>query len=396
MLYVPNLEPRYDVIVVGARCAGGATAMLLAAGGLEVLALDRQPYGSDTLSTHALMRPAVTQLSRWGLLEQLISSGAPVIGTTTFHYGAEEVEVPIRPEPGIPGLLAPRRTVLDAALADAARRAGASVRHDVTVQDIAFDRHGRACGVLIWDAAGRPRRIDADHIVGADGFGSLVARRVNAPTILEGQVSVAHVFGYAVAPPLSGYHWFFARNAGGAAIPTNAGSACIVASVPTDRFDAVFRGDLAAGRLRVLKGLSPELAAHAAAAPAERLKAFRGAPGRLRRAHGPGWILVGDSGFFRDPLTSHGISDALRDAEGAATAILSGRPTALREFEEERDSVARPVLEVTDAICAFDRPMQELPELHRKFSETMKLEAAMLAARATGGGTAVTRSSRAA
>ena len=74
-----EFEPHYDAIIVGARCAGAATAMLLAEAGLSVLAVDRQSYGSDTLSTHALMRPAVMQLSRWGLLQPLLRSGAPVI-----------------------------------------------------------------------------------------------------------------------------------------------------------------------------------------------------------------------------------------------------------------------------------------------------------------------------
>src|SRR5204863_8735883 len=78
MLHKTDFEPHYDVIIVGARCAGAATAMLLAKAGLRVLAVDRQAYGSDTLSTHALMRPAVMQLSRWGLLEPLIRTDAPV------------------------------------------------------------------------------------------------------------------------------------------------------------------------------------------------------------------------------------------------------------------------------------------------------------------------------
>ena len=114
----------------------------------------------------------------------------------------------------------------------------------------------------------------------------------------------------------------------------------------------------------------------------ERLKAFRGSPGRLREAYGPGWLLVGDAGFFRDPLTSHGISDALRDAEGAAIAILSGRESALREFQEIRDTLALPILETTDAIGAFDWSLEELPERHKRFSEAMKSEVAVLSARA--------------
>src|SRR5215213_9842030 len=136
MLHITEFEPHYDAVIVGARCAGAATAMLLAQAGLRVLAVDRQSYASDTLSTHALMRPAVMQLSRWGLLQTLIQSGAPLIDSTTFHYGAEEVMVPIRPEPGIPGLIAPRRTVLDRVLVDAARVEGATVMHDTPVHDL--------------------------------------------------------------------------------------------------------------------------------------------------------------------------------------------------------------------------------------------------------------------
>ncbi len=381
MLHVIEFEPHYDAIIVGARCAGAATAMLLARAGLRVLAIDRQSYGSDTLSTHALMRPAVMQLSRWGLLQPLIRSGAPVIESTTFHYGEQEVTVPIRPEPGIPGLIAPRRTVLDRMLVDAARAAGATVMHDTPVQDLVFDPHGRVRGVALRDAAGRTRTVAADRVIGADGLGSLVARKVEAPTLVSGRCSVAHVFGYAVAPALSGYHWYFGRNLSGGVIPTNDGLACIVASVPTERFDTEFRFDLSAGPL-ALAALAPRLGAQVFTNSGERLKAFRGAPGRLRQAFGPGWMLVGDAGFFRDPLTSHGISDALRDAEGAAMAVLSDRESALRDFQEVRDNLALPILQTTDAIGAFDWSLDELPERHKRFSEAMKSEVAELAARA--------------
>jgi len=381
MLHVPAFEPHYDAIIVGARCAGAATAMLLAKGGLRVLAVDRQSYGSDTLSTHALMRPAVIQLSRWGLLQPLLRSGVPVIETTTFHYGEQEVTVPIRPEPDVPGLIAPRRTVLDRTLVDAARAAGATILHDTAVHDLVFDAHGRVRGVALRDAAGESCKVSADLVIGADGLGSFVARKVQARTLVEGLCSVAHVFGYAVAPELSGYHWYFAEKLSGGVIPTNDGLACIVASVPTERFDAEFRVDLYAAQ-RAIRALAPNVMPELSGAGGHRLKAFRGTPGRLRNAFGPGWMLVGDAGFFRDPLTSHGISDALRDAEGAATAILSGRESALREFQEIRDTLARPILETTDAISAFDWSLEELPDRHKRFSDAMKSEVAVLLARA--------------
>jgi flavin-dependent dehydrogenase len=381
MRNVVELKPRYDAIIVGARCAGAATAMLLARAGLRVLAVDRQSYGSDALSTHALMRPAVMQLSRWGLLQTLLRSGAPLIASTTFHYGEQEVTVPIRPEPGIPGLIAPRRTVLDRVLVDAARTARATVLHDAPVHDLLFDTYGRVRGVALRDATQQTRKVCADIVIGADGLGSFVARKVQARTQVSGRCSAAHIFGYAAAPALSGYHWYFGRNISGGVMPTNDGLACIVASIPTERFDGEFRSNLSAGPL-ALAALAPKLGAHLPGKCGERLKAFRGTPGRLRQAYGPGWMLVGDAGFFRDPLTSHGISDALRDAEGAAIAILSGREADLREFQEVRDSLARPILETTDAISVFDWSLEELPERHKRFSEAMKSEVTVLSARA--------------
>ena len=209
MLQISDFEPHYDTVIVGARCAGAATAMLLARGGQRVLAVDRQPYGSDTLSTHALMRPAVMQLSRWGLLQSLIRSGAPLIEETTFHYGEDEVTVPIRPEPQIPALIAPRRTVLDRMLVDAARAAGATIMHDTPVHDLLLSPRGQVRGVVLRDASGRFLNVGADKVIGADGLGSLVARKVGAPVLVRGQCPVAHIYGYTIAPGLSGYHWYF-------------------------------------------------------------------------------------------------------------------------------------------------------------------------------------------
>ena len=93
MAILDGLQPFYDVVVVGARAAGAATAMLLARQGQRVLLVDRQPYGSDTLSTHALMRGGVLQLHRWGLLDRVIAAGTPPVTRTVFRYGDEEVPV---------------------------------------------------------------------------------------------------------------------------------------------------------------------------------------------------------------------------------------------------------------------------------------------------------------
>ena len=113
------LKP-WDAIVIGARCAGAATALLMARGGARVLCIDYGDPGTDTLSTHALMRLGVVQLARWGVLDAIREAGTPQIRRTVFHYGDETVEVDIRPTPESDGLYAPRRTVLDLALVRAA------------------------------------------------------------------------------------------------------------------------------------------------------------------------------------------------------------------------------------------------------------------------------------
>jgi len=116
-----NDDREYDVVVVDARCAGSATAMLLARAGCRVLVLERARAGRNTLSTHALMRAGVLQLHRWGLLEKIVAAGTPPVGTVVFDYPDQRVPITVSPSPGVDALYAPRRTVLDRVLVDAAR-----------------------------------------------------------------------------------------------------------------------------------------------------------------------------------------------------------------------------------------------------------------------------------
>src|SRR3954468_2350551 len=95
-----------DVVVVGARCAGAATAMLLAREGVDVVVLDRADFPSDTLSTHAIARGGMVQLARWGLLDEVVASGAPPIRTVTFHLPGEELIKDVRDAAGVDHLLA--------------------------------------------------------------------------------------------------------------------------------------------------------------------------------------------------------------------------------------------------------------------------------------------------
>ena len=219
----------YDALVVGARAAGAATAMLMARAGMRVLVVDWEEHGSDTLSTHALMRSATMQLSRWGLADKLRSAGTPDVTETLFCYAGEEVHVPIRPAYGIPGLLAPRRWLLDAVLADAAWTAGAEIRYRTAFQDVIWE-HGRVAGAIVSDADGRRSEIRAELVIGADGRRSSVARRVGAVVYREAPCSVASVYGYVEGIENRGYRWYYAPGLGAGLIPTNDGAHCVFAA----------------------------------------------------------------------------------------------------------------------------------------------------------------------
>src|SRR5262245_36813375 len=143
---------RYDAVIVGARPAGAATALLLARAGLRVLVVDRSRYGDDTLSTHALMRGGVLQLHRWGLLDRIVDAGTPAVRGTTFQIGSDRISIEIKSAHGVDALYAPRRTVLDPILVDAAIEAGADVRFETTVTGLHRDDRGRVTGVTGHDA----------------------------------------------------------------------------------------------------------------------------------------------------------------------------------------------------------------------------------------------------
>lgn len=373
--------PPCDVVIVGARCAGAATARLLAQAGLRVVVVDRAPSGSDTTSTHAFMRGGVVQLRRWGLLDA-VRRRAPPIRTTTFGYGDLRHVVDIPARDGVDTLVAPRRHTLDALLVEAARAAGAVVRHGLRVAEV---RPGE--GVRVVDDAGEAQWIRARWIVGADGLRSTVARAVGAPTVRTSAAATATLYTYVPEGGEDGYRWLFGDQGAAFVIPTEEGEVLLASSVPAARFAGRREGrvlDTFRGRLgEVEPGLAARLPDHAV------VRGFGGQPGHLRRAWGPGWALVGDAGFFRDPITAHGMTDALRDAELLARALVADSDTALRLYEEARDDLAVPMLDLTERIASFDWTFAELEGLHRELSRELRRESGILARQPVPGGVPV-------
>ncbi|HEX9258760.1 MAG TPA: FAD-dependent monooxygenase, partial [Acidimicrobiales bacterium] len=292
------LSPHYDAVVVGARVAGAATAMLLARRELRVLVVDRNAEGSDTLSSHALMRGAVTRLDRWGLLERVWAAGTPVITTAAFHYGNEVLRLDVPPTDSVPGLAAPRRTLLDRLLVDAARQSGASVRHQTRLLDLERDKDGRVRAVLLADTGGSTRRISTDLVVGADGMRSTVARLVGAPVTRQGTHASAFILRHITGADLrrDAYLWLYQPGLGGGVIPTNGDAWCVFAAMPPARFRSEARRDPESSMAATLRALDTGIAESVAAAtPAGPVRSWPGVPGRFRKAYGPGWALVGDA-----------------------------------------------------------------------------------------------------
>jgi 2-polyprenyl-6-methoxyphenol hydroxylase-like FAD-dependent oxidoreductase len=348
--------------------------MLLARRGLRVLVVDPAKRGSDTLSTHALMRPGVLQLHRWGVLPALQAAGTPPIRTTTFHYGDEAVEVAIKSKDGIDALYAPRRTVIDRILVEAAEEAGAEVVHGHSVVALRHRPDGRVCGATISGADRQEIHIAADLVIGADGMRSRVARLLEAEVDYSVSHTTASIYGYFRDLGVEGFHWHYALGASIGAIPTNDGDTCVFASLPPARFESEREDGLEGIYSQLLQEVSPELAEKVAEAEGSKLRAFAGATGFLRRSSGPGWALVGDAGYFRDPLTAHGITDALRDAELLARAVVEGGDAALAQYQATRDSLVKGLLDVTDEISSFDWDLEKAKSLHMTLSREMNRE----------------------
>ncbi|HVI73953.1 MAG TPA: NAD(P)/FAD-dependent oxidoreductase [Anaeromyxobacteraceae bacterium] len=376
-----SFPARYDAIVVGARVAGAATAMLLARAGVRVLVVDRARLGDDALSTHALMRGAVLQLHRWGLLPALEAAGTPPIRSATFHYAEEEIQVAIKPRDGIDALYAPRRTVLDPLLVRAAAAAGAHVVHGVSAVGLVRDARGRVSGAVLADGDGSLTRVEAPIVIGADGIRSPIARMTGAPVERAGRSATAVIYGHLVGLALDGYHWYYRPGVGAGAIPTNDGRTCLFVALPPARFLHELRGGIEPLYRRVLAEADPELARAVAHARLDaKLRSFPGTPGFLRRAWGPGWALVGDAGYFKDPLTAHGITDALRDAELLARAAVTGTDAALAAYQAVRDEVSLGLFEVTERIASFAWDLDQAKRDHQLIARHMAGEAEMLLA----------------
>lgn len=376
----------YDAIIVGARCAGSPTAMLLARKGYKVLLVDKARFPSDIISTHIIWPHGAEVMDRWGLLDRLAATNCPPIALKMlFDVGPFALQGAVTNANGGRGGFCPRRTVLDKLLVDAAVESGVELREEYSVETLVWDGD-RVVGIKGRSRNGNSGEERAKVVIGADGAHSLVAKAVRAPE-------------YDAIPPLATYYYTYYSGfdaedieqyvrdyQGAACFPTNDGLTLIAAVWPSEKFKEI-RADIE-GSVKKVHELTPTVADRLQSAKQEeKWVGTAGVANYFRKPYGPGWALVGDAGYEKDPLTAQGISDAFIDAEHLTDALDAGfserQPLdeALKEYQSRRDERAKPHYHFTCELAKLEPappPMQQLfGALHQNQEATNEFYAAL-------------------
>jgi flavin-dependent dehydrogenase len=358
----------YDAIVVGARCAGSPTAMLLARKGYRVLLVDKATFPSDTVSGHFILPSGVAQLSRWGLLDRIVSAASsPPIRSWRFDVGPFALCGSPVPTDGVGECYGPRRTALDTVLVEAAVEAGVELREAFSVHELVVE--GDAVVGIRGRAAGGPNGSEtASIVIGADGMRSIVARSVQAEV-------------YEAYPRLACYYYAYWSGLHSESLelyprdglivgvfPTTGDTSMVFVGRPADQFAAA-RDDVEGSYLRAVASVASVAERLAGAQRVERFYGSGDLPNFCRKPFGNGWALVGDAGYHKDPCLPLGISDAFRDAELLANAIDAGLSEkqslvdALAQYERQRNAAAMPSYALTRQLAALQPPPPEMQQL---------------------------------
>ena len=276
----------YDVIVVGARCAGSSLAMLLARRGHRVALVDRAVFPSDTLSSHFLWQRGAARLRAWGLLDRLVALGCEPIEELCLDFGPVVLTGLGPTVDGVSETFSPRRTVLDKLLVDAAVEAGAELFDGYAVKELEWSE-GRVTGIR-----GRSRRTGAEVnlpgrvVVGADGLHSMVARQVRAETYAwhPPLTCVYYAYWSGIQPRQASFHPRPGRLV--LVWPTNDQLTCVYVAWPHAEFPRL-KADLERNFLATLE-LVPGLRERVAAGRREtRFVGTADLPNLYRTSHGP-------------------------------------------------------------------------------------------------------------
>ncbi|MGW2421036.1 NAD(P)/FAD-dependent oxidoreductase [Streptomyces sp. NPDC001709] len=334
----------YDVIVIGARCAGSPTAMLFARQGYRVLLLEKARFPQDTLSSHYLHQQGVALLQRWGLLDRLREAGCRPITHQSYEAPGVRIDGFSLPIDGLRTTYAPRRYVLDPILADGAVAAGVEFRQGCAVNDLVFE-DDRVVGVRYTTPGGAEATDRARLVVGADGMRSLVARKAGAKNVIEHPRMTCTYYSYWSGVPA---HFELYEQPGRwiGVLPTNDDLTLLMAYFPQDEFGQV-RKDVEPAYLDAFRTTAPELYERMRAGRREeQLYGTGHQENYFRKAYGPGWALVGDAVNHKDSITARGITEAFVQAQSLTDHIGdrlhddAALRSALRRYENDLSNEA--------------------------------------------------------
>jgi 2-polyprenyl-6-methoxyphenol hydroxylase-like FAD-dependent oxidoreductase len=359
----------YDAIIVGARCAGSPTAMLLARKGYRVLLVDKASFPSDTISTHIIWPHAAEVMDGWGLLDRLAATGCPPVALNMiFDVGPFALKGGVIDTNGGRGGFCPRRTVLDKLLVDAAVESGVELRENFTVESLVLDGD-RVAGIKGRGRNGGSVEERARIVIGADGVHSFVAKAVGAPEYDAIPPLVTFFYNYYSGFEAEDLEQYVGEpHQGAACFPTNDGLTLIAAVWPSKRFKEI-RSDIQGNIDKVHESYPSVKERLQRAKQEEKWVGTAGVPNYFRKPYGPGWALVGDAGYCKDPLTAQGISDAFIDGENLTEALDAGfserRPLeeALAEYHSRRDERVKPLYHFTCELATLEPPPEPIQQL---------------------------------
>jgi 2-polyprenyl-6-methoxyphenol hydroxylase-like FAD-dependent oxidoreductase len=358
----------YDAIIVGARCAGAPTAMLLARRGYRILLLDKATFPSDTLSTHIIWPHGAEIMDRWGLFDRLAATGCPPVARElVFDVGPFALKGGVFDANRGRGGLCPRRTVLDKILVDAAVEAGAELREEFSVEALLWDGD-RVAGIRGHGKTGGAIEERAQLVIGADGMHSLVADAVHARAYDETPPLTTNYYSYYSGFDADDLEEYIRDYQAVGCFPTHDGLTLIAVLWPSRRFHEV-RRDIDGHVSKVLESTPSVATRLSRATREEKWFGTAGVPGYFRDVFGPGWALVGDAAYNKDPITAQGISDAFIDAEGLVTALdetWSGRrqlTEVLTAHQASRDQRVKPMFDFTCQLATLEPPPPHMQRL---------------------------------
>jgi 2-polyprenyl-6-methoxyphenol hydroxylase-like FAD-dependent oxidoreductase len=358
----------YDAIIIGARCAGAPTAMLLARKGYRTLLVDRATFPSDTISTHIIWPHGAEIMDRWGLLARLAATGCPPVALNLlFDVGPFALKGAVTDTNGGRGGFCPRRTVLDKLLVDAAIEAGAELREGFTADALLWDGD-RVAGIRGHSQRGGTVEERARVVIGADGVHSLVAKAVRAREYDAKAPLTTNYYSYYSGFEASDLEEYVRDNQAVGCFPTHDGLTLIAVLWPSRRFHEI-RTDIEWHVMKVLES-TPSVADRLLSAKREeKWVGTAGVPNYFRQPFGPGWALVGDAAYNKDPITAQGISDAFIDAEALTSTLDDGwsgrRPLgdALAEYQTSRDQRVKPMYDFTCQMATLEPPPPPMQRL---------------------------------